>query len=51
MILISKIVYINKLDKIVNKCNNTCHRTIKMKSTDVKSRIMMKNLNLTLVIM
>ena len=34
---ISKNVYINKLDDIVNKYNNTYHRTIKMKPVDVKS--------------
>ena len=34
--LISKNVYIEKLDDIVNDCNNTHHRTIKMKPTDVK---------------
>ena len=27
----------NKLDYIVNKYNNTCHSTIKMKPIDVKS--------------
>ena len=27
----SKNVYIDKLDDIVNKCNNTYHRAIKMK--------------------
>ena len=32
----SKNVYIDKLDNIVNEYNNTCHRTIKMKSLDVK---------------
>ena len=37
MTLISKNVYIDKLDDIVNKCNNTYHSTIKMKSVDVKS--------------
>ena len=36
MTSISKNVYIDKLDGIVNKCNNTCHRTIKMKPMDVK---------------
>ena len=36
MTLISKNVYINKLDDIVNKYNNTYHRTIKMKPVDVK---------------
>ena len=34
---ISKNVYINKLDDIVNKYNNTYHRTTKMKTVDVKS--------------
>ena len=33
---ISKHVYINKLDDIVNKFNNIYHRTIKMKPVDVK---------------
>ena len=36
MTSISKNVYIDKLDNIVNKYNNTCHRTIKMKPVDVK---------------
>ena len=36
MTLISKIVYIDKLDNIVNKYNDTCHRAIKMKPVDVK---------------
>ena len=36
MTLISKNVYIDKLDGIVNEYNNTCHRTIKMKPVDVK---------------
>ena len=31
----SKNVYIYKLDDIVNKCNNTYHRSIKMKPDDV----------------
>ena len=34
----SKNVYINKLDGIVNKCNNTRHSTIKMNSIDVKAK-------------
>ena len=38
MTLISKSVYIDKLDDIVNKYNNTYHSTIKMKPIDVKSR-------------
>ena len=33
---LSKDVYIDKLDDIVNECNNTYHRTIKMKPIDVK---------------
>ena len=39
MTLISKIVYIEKLDDIVNKYNNTYHRTIKMRSADVNPSI------------
>ena len=35
MTSISKIVHIDKLDDIVNKYNNTYHRTIKMKPVDV----------------
>ena len=30
-------MYIDKLDDVVNKYNNTYHRTIKMKHIDVKS--------------
>ena len=37
MTLISKNVYIDKLDDIVNECNNTYHRTNKMKPIDVKN--------------
>ena len=36
MTSISKNVYIDKLDYIVNEYNNTCHRTIKMRPVDVK---------------
>ena len=36
MTSVSKNVYIDKLDNIVSKYNNTYHRTIKMKSVDVK---------------
>ena len=36
MTSISKNLYINKLDGIVNEYNNTYHRTIKMKPIDVK---------------
>ena len=37
MTSVSKNVYIDKLDDIVNKYNNTYHSTIKMKPFDVKS--------------
>ena len=37
MTSISKHVYIDKLDDIVNEYNNTYHRTIKMKPIDVKA--------------
>ena len=36
MTSISKTVYTDKLDDIVNEYNNTHHRTIKMKPIDVK---------------
>ena len=35
MTAISKTVYFDVLDDIVNKYNNTVHKTIKMKPTDV----------------
>ena len=34
---VSKTVYIDKLDDIVNKYNNTYHSTIKMKPADAES--------------
>ena len=37
MTSISKNVYIDKLDDIANEYNNTYHRTIKMKTADVKN--------------
>ena len=37
MTSISKNAYIGQLDYIVNKYNNTCHSTIKIKPVDVKS--------------
>ena len=37
MISISKKLYINKFDEIVNKYNNAYHKTVKMKLIDVKS--------------
>ena len=36
MTSISKDVYIDNLDEIVNKQNNTYHRTVKMESVGVK---------------
>ena len=55
MTSISKNVYIDKLDYIVNKYNNTYHSTIKMKPFDVKSNIYINSskeiLNLKLVIL
>ena len=38
MTSILKNVYVDKLDDIVNKYNNTYRRTIKMKPVDVKRR-------------
>ena len=40
MSLISKNVYIDELDDLINKCNNTYHRTVKM---DVKSSTYIKS--------
>ena len=37
MTSILKIVYIDILDDLVNKCNNTCHRAIKMKPNDANT--------------
>ena len=59
MTSVSKNVHIYKLDNIVNKYNNTCHSTVKLKPVNVKSNtyinsskeIMIKNLNLKLVIL
>ena len=36
MTLVSKNVYINKLDDIVGEYNNKYHRTLKMKPVDAK---------------
>ena len=46
MTSISKSVYIDKLDDIVNECNNTCHRTIKMKPDDVKDNTYIDSMEL-----
>ena len=59
MTSISKNVYIDKLDDIVNEYNNTYHRVIKMKPVDVKDNTYIdsmqcsneKILNLKLVVM
>ena len=59
MTSVSRNVYIDKLDEIVNKYNNTCHNAIKMKPVNVKSsmyidfvsKIMKNILNLNLVTM
>ena len=49
-------MYIDKLDDIVNRCNNTYHRTLKMKYVYLKKKslvkkIMKKILNLKLVML
>ena len=37
MTSVSKNIYIDKLDDIANQCNDSKHKTIKMKPVDVKS--------------
>ena len=37
MISVSTNFYIDKLDNIVSKCNNTYHKTINMRPLDVRS--------------
>ena len=39
MTSVSKNVYVDKIDDIDRKYNNTCHGTIKMKPIDVKTNI------------
>ena len=59
MTLVSKNVYIDKLDDTVGKYNNTYHRKIKMKPVDVKDntyidfkeKLIINIQNLKLVIM
>ena len=46
MTSISKNVYIDKLDDIVNEYNNTYHRTIKMKPVDVKDNTFIDSMEL-----
>ena len=57
-LLVSKSLKVHKVDDKVDKYTNTCHRAIKMKSTDVKNvhililklEIMIKIQNLKVVI-
>ena len=46
MTSISKNVYIDKLDDIVNEYNNTYHKTIKMKPADVKDNTYIDSMEL-----
>ena len=46
MTSISKKVYVDKLDDIVNEYNNTYHRTIKMKPVDVKDNAYIDSMQL-----
>ena len=46
MTSVSKNVYIDKLDDIVNEYNNTCHRAIKMKPVDVKHKTYIDSMEL-----
>ena len=52
MTSVSKNVYIDKLDDVVDEYNDTYHRTVKMKPVDVKdpNLLMIKIQNLKLVI-
>ena len=45
MTRVSKYVYIDKLDYIVNKYNHTYHSPIKMKPVDVKSNTYIESSN------
>ena len=47
MTSISKNVYIDKLDDIVNEYNNTYHRTIKIKPVDVKDNTYIDSMEFT----
>ena len=59
MTSVSKNVYLDKLNDIVNKCNDTYHGTIKMKPVDIKlntyielvKKLVIKILNLKMVIL
>ena len=47
MTSISKNVYVDKLDDIVNECDNTYHRTIKMKPVDDKDNTYIDSMELS----
>ena len=46
MTAISKNVYFDVLDDIVNKYNNTVHRSIQMKPIDVTSDLMLNTMKI-----
>ena len=46
MTSISKNVYIDKLDDLVNEYNNTCHITIKMKPVDIEDNTYIESMEL-----
>ena len=46
MTSISKNVYIDKLNDIVNECNNEYHRNIKMKPIDIKDNTYIDSIEL-----
>ena len=50
MMAVSKNVYFDMSDDVVNKCNNKVHRTIKMKAIDVISELQLKIKYLMLVV-
>ena len=43
---VSKHLCINKLDDVINEYNNTCHRTINMKSVDIKDNTYIDSMEL-----
>ena len=48
MTAISKNIYFDVLDHIVNKYNNTVHRTIKMKPIDVTLILMLNTMKIVM---
>ena len=46
MTSVSKNLCINKLDDVINEYNNTCHRTINMKSVDIKDNTYIDSMEL-----